>query len=93
MSGVSVHEENSLRPCDQLASAGKSNRCLDDILLAAPIAMAAEESVEEADTVVVYGTELSRYEFDEAESATGFNADVDELPGSIQVLPGQLILD
>ncbi len=62
-------------------------------LLAAPVAMAEEEVAEEADTVVVYGTELSRYEFDEAESATGFNADVDELPRSIQVLPEQLILD
>lgn len=44
-------------------------------------------------SMVVYGTKMSRYEFDEAESATGFIADVDELPRSVQVLPEQLALD
>ena len=44
-------------------------------------------------SLTVYGTRLSRYEFDEAESATGFRADVDELPRSVQVLPEQLALD
>ncbi|WP_245600972.1 TonB-dependent siderophore receptor [Marinobacterium jannaschii] len=62
-------------------------------MLAAPMAIAAEEATENADTQVVYGTELSRYEFDEAESVTGFNADIDELPRTVQVLPEQLILD
>lgn len=45
------------------------------------------------DDVVVRGTVLSRYEYDQAESATGFESDVDLLPRSVQVLPEQLILD
>ena len=45
------------------------------------------------DDVKVRGTLLSRYEFDRANSATGFETDVDGLPRSVQVLPEQLILD
>jgi iron complex outermembrane receptor protein len=47
----------------------------------------------ELDTVVIYGTQMSRYDYDEATSATGFANDVDYLPRSVQVLPEQLILD
>ncbi len=53
----------------------------------------AAGDVPEAEVAVVYGTPLSRYEFDEASSATGFPADIDELPRTVQVLPEQLILD
>lgn len=45
------------------------------------------------ETQVIYGTVLSRYEYDEASSATGFTTDVDTLPRSVQVLPEQLIID
>lgn len=47
----------------------------------------------ELDNVLVRGTVLSRYEYDEAVSATGFESDVDALPRSVQVIPEQLILD
>ncbi|MBX2849378.1 MAG: TonB-dependent siderophore receptor [Acidiferrobacterales bacterium] len=65
-------------------------------LFAVPMAIGADtdtESIEQLDTLVVRGTDLSRYEFDEAESATGFNADIDEIPRTVQVIPEQLILD
>lgn len=48
---------------------------------------------DDAETTVVYGTQLGRYEFDEGQSATGFDVDIDELPRAVQVLPEQLILD
>lgn len=44
-------------------------------------------------SLVIYGTRPGRYQFDEAQTATGFIADVDELPRSVQVLPEQLALD
>lgn len=47
----------------------------------------------ELDDVTVTGTLLSRYEYDRADSASGFETDVDLLPRSVQVLPEQLILD
>lgn len=47
----------------------------------------------ELDTVIVHGTQMSRYDYDEATSATGFANDVNFLPRSVQVLPEQLILD
>ncbi len=47
----------------------------------------------ELDTIRIIGTQQSRYEFGEAESATGFIADVDDLPRTVQVLPEQLIID
>ncbi|ADZ90237.1 TonB-dependent siderophore receptor [Marinomonas mediterranea] len=65
-------------------------------MFAVPMAIAADGASEDAvelDTLVVRGTELSRYEFDEAESATGFNADIDDVPRTVQVIPEQLILD
>jgi len=61
-----------------------------------PMAMAADNTTDEAsdiDTVTIQGTELSRYEFDEASSATGFTTDIDEVPRTVQVIPEQLILD
>jgi len=65
-------------------------------LFTVPLAM-AEENTEEVNVeltpIVVQGTKLSRYEFDEAESATGFVTDIDEVPRTIQVIPEQLILD
>lgn len=63
-------------------------------LFAVPMAIAADtETTQKLDTLVVRGTDLSRYEFDEAESATGFNADIDDVPRTVQVIPEQLILD
>ena len=66
-------------------------------MLCAPLMVQAAEAdaeqVQNAGTLVVHGTELSRYEFDEAESVTGFAADIDELPRTAQVLPEQLVLD
>jgi len=65
-------------------------------LFTVPFAMAednAEEVIIELTPIVVQGTKLSRYEFDEAESATGFATDIDEVPRTIQVIPEQLILD
>lgn len=64
--------------------------------LIVPVAMAADSATEESlelDALVVQGTELSRYEFDEAESSTGFTTDIDEVPRTVQVIPEQLILD
>ncbi|MHA2936952.1 TonB-dependent siderophore receptor [Vibrio sp. RC27] len=61
--------------------------------LMTPIAIAADITTEEIDTYVVQGTELSRYEFFEAESATGFTTDINEIPRTVQVIPEQLILD
>ena len=65
-------------------------------LFTIPLAIAednAEEVHVELTPIVVQGTKLSRYEFDEAESATGFATDIDEVPRTIQVIPEQLILD
>lgn len=56
-------------------------------------ARAVNQASSDTEKLVVYGTNLSRYEFDEAHSATGFIADVDELPRTVQVLPEQLVLD
>ncbi|EAQ63713.1 ferrichrome-iron receptor [Marinomonas sp. MED121] len=65
-------------------------------LFTVPLAM-AEENTEDVNVeltpIVVEGTKLSRYEFDEAESATGFVTDIDDVPRTIQVIPEQLILD
>ncbi len=64
--------------------------------LTIPAAMAADSTTGESvelDTLVIQGTAQSRYEFDEAESATGFTADIDEIPRTVQVIPEQLILD
>lgn len=56
--------------------------------------ISSREVVEyELDDVTVRGTLLSRYEYDRADSASGFETDVDLLPRSVQVLPEQLILD
>ncbi|MCW8127254.1 TonB-dependent siderophore receptor [Microbulbifer halophilus] len=65
------------------------------IAIAAPLpAFAAEaESPERVETVVVYGTDMNKYVFDRSEAATGFDADTDELPRSVQVIPEQVILD
>ncbi|WP_417510319.1 TonB-dependent siderophore receptor [Methylophaga sp.] len=52
-----------------------------------------EHTVHDLAPLVVMGTDLNRYEFDIAGSATGFDTDVAELPRSVQVLPEQLILD
>jgi len=57
-----------------------------------PMVMAAEDA-SEIDTLIIQGTELSRYEFYEAESATGFLTDIGGVPRTIQVIPEQLILD
>ncbi|MFC3153312.1 TonB-dependent siderophore receptor [Litoribrevibacter euphylliae] len=74
-----------------LSDSGLRATRLDDGSYALEI---AELSVfSEQEVQVIYGTVLSRYEFDEAESATGFVTDVDSLPRSVQVLPEQLILD
>ncbi len=65
-------------------------------LIITPVDAAVQNSknvANEADVAVIYGTALSRYEFDEASSATGFPADIDELPRTVQVLPEQLVLD
>jgi len=62
-------------------------------LVCIPAVFADDKVAAELDTVVVTGTQQGRYEFNEAESATGFKTDVDDLPRSIQVLPEQLILD
>ncbi len=53
----------------------------------------AQEKTEELDKIVVKGANQSRYEFKQAESATGFKANVDELPRTIQVIPEQIIRD
>jgi len=66
------------------------------ISLTMPMAIAAESTTEdgsEIETVIVKGTELSRYEFAEAESATGFMTDIAGVPRTVQVIPEQLILD
>ncbi|WP_308366397.1 MULTISPECIES: TonB-dependent siderophore receptor [unclassified Microbulbifer] len=57
------------------------------------LAAEAEESSERIETVAVYGTDMSNYVFDKSEAATGFDADTDELPRSVQVIPEQVILD
>ena len=54
--------------------------------------LSAVEEIE-LSTVIIRGTPASRYDYDEATSATGFASDVDLLPRSVQVLPEQLILD
>jgi len=63
------------------------------LLTFSPLVMADDNEIEALDTLVVQGTEQSRYEFYEAESATGFKADTSEVPRTIQVIPEQLILD
>lgn len=57
------------------------------------VAEEVEKSEKTLENLVVTGTALSRYDYDEASSATGFNIDIDEVPRTIQVLPEQLILD
>lgn len=69
------------------------NTCAMTLMVTPVLATAEGADTFQLDAVSVYGTDLSRYEFDEASSATGFNTDVDELPRSVQVLPEQLILD
>ncbi|AJQ95569.1 TonB-dependent siderophore receptor [Gynuella sunshinyii] len=54
---------------------------------------ADESAPQQLKTLRIQGTRLNRYQFDEANSATGFNIDVDELPRSVQVLPEQIIQD
>ena len=64
--------------------------------LTIPMAMAEDSTVATPivlDALVVQGTAQNRYEFDEAESATGFTADIDDIPRTVQVIPEQLILD
>jgi len=53
----------------------------------------AQEKTEKLDTIVVKGTNQSRYEFKQAESVTGFRANIDELPRTVQVIPEQIIRD
>lgn len=62
-------------------------------LFCAPSAFAQNNDAIELDKLVVSGTNQSSYVFDEADSATGFTADVDDLPRTIQVIPEQLIID
>ena len=63
------------------------------VLMGASAVMAQETAGVSLEALSVAGTPLSRYDFDQASSATGFIADVDDLPRSVQVLPEQLILD
>jgi len=66
------------------------------LFLTIPMVTAADSTVEESteiETLTIRGTELSRYEFYEAESATGFATDISEIPRTVQVIPEQLILD
>ncbi|SBT18523.1 Ferrichrome-iron receptor precursor [Marinomonas gallaica] len=69
------------------------NACAVSLITTPVLAMAEDVNSVQLDTLSVYGTDLGRYEFDEANSATGFNADVNDLPRAVQVLPEQLILD
>jgi len=66
------------------------------LFLTIPMAIASDSATEEAsgiETLTIQGTALSRYEFHEAESATGFKADISEIPRTVQVIPEQLVLD
>ncbi|PYF84507.1 MULTISPECIES: TonB-dependent siderophore receptor [Marinomonas] len=67
--------------------------CTMTLMVTPMLATAEDVNSFQLDMLSVYGTDLNRYEFDEANSATGFKADVNELPRSVQVLPEQLILD
>lgn len=68
--------------------------CLTSIFCIPTVTIAQEKDTPvELDSLVVTGTKQSRYEFDETKSATGFNADIDDLPRTIQVIPQQLIID
>ena len=60
------------------------------LCLTIPMAIAADSATEESsgiETLTIQGTALSRYEFYEAESATGFKADISEVPRTVQVIP------
>ena len=74
--------------CTQLAY-----RFIDDQTVTLFEQKKEEHTVHDLAPLVVMGTDLNRYEFDIAGSATGFDTDVAELPRSVQVLPEQLILD
>ncbi len=67
--------------------------CLASLMFSPTAFSQEKEGVAETESLVITGTRQSRYDFDEAESATGFSADVDDLPRTIQVLPEQLIID
>ncbi|HIC47141.1 MAG TPA: TonB-dependent receptor [Methylophaga aminisulfidivorans] len=76
-----------------LAGTQLSYRFIDDNTVTLLEQQQQEQAVHDLAPLVVMGTDLNRYEFDIAGSATGFDTDVNELPRSVQVLPEQLILD
>ncbi len=88
------HDEDSFRPYMRASSA---MLCVG-LALTAPTQAFAEEQTEneeprQLDELVVRGTDMNKYVFDETASVTGFKADTDELPRSVQIIPEQVILD